>query len=249
MSFCDIFNFDESKITFSAPINNVSNDIKYSKIYLNYQGDRFNFELPPVEVILSKNSKKQYDAYTSKIRLNLCPKKDQVIDIFEKIRILCIKHIEQNKSKLDFKNKNKFNSQNCDNFNNPLYYITDKETGEVKKDMPPLLFANLIFTQKGKTLFKYPNHNGTFSDLPWEQYLGERFHCIPIIQVSNLYISSDGDIRIQLYMKQSLVFNIIKENFFDSNVFSKYDISQGNFSTENFSQDNFDEELKNMEDI
>jgi len=225
MNYTDIFTFDSNKIGFSGVVNNSSNGINYQKVYLNYEGSKFHFELPPVEMTITKNTKKTYDAYSAKIRLNICPKQQELINVYNCVRNKCVEFVEQNKSKLDFKNKSKFNSKNCDNFANPLFYFTDKETGEIRSDTLPMIYSNLIVNGKDNSRFLYPIDQTRTETIGHLQLLETKLHCIPILTFSNIYISADGDIRLQTYVKQTLIYNVVKEQQYDQQQsLSKYDI-------------------------
>lgn len=225
MNYTDIFEFNADRINFSNVVNNTSSGINYQKVYLTYGGEKFHFELPPVEMTLSKNNKKSYDAYSAKMRLNICPKKQELIDAFNNIRNKCIDFIENNKSKLEFKNKAKFNSKNCDNFANPLFYFTDKETGEIKNDTLPLIYSNLIVNGKDNTRFIYPKNQTQTDTFLYTELLDKKLHCMPILCFSNIYISSDGDIRLQTYVKQVLIYNIVNDQQYDqTQSLSKYEV-------------------------
>lgn len=230
-SIVDIFNFDESKIGFSAPVNSTSQEgnVSYTKIYLNYSSQKFYFELPMVEMVINKNTKKKYEAFSSKIKLNICNQEhiSKIVNVFNKIYEKSASHIEQTKSKLNFKNKNKFKKENAEEsgFNNPLYYITDKESGE-KTNNPPLIYANLNINSKNKTTIKYPSGINKFKNLDYNMHLGTRMHCIPVLNISNIFIGSDGDIRIQLQLASATVIKLIESVDFDqSSSFSKYGIN------------------------
>lgn len=230
MSVVDIFNFDESKIAFSAPVSSTSQEggVSYTKIYFNYDGDKFNFELPVVEMTINENTKKKYKAFSSKIKLNICKPEHiaKIVEIFTKIYNKSAMHIEATKAKLNFKNKAKFKADKAEEsgFNNPLYYIIDKETGE-KTNQPPMIYANLNINNKDKTIIKYPSSNSQFKVFDYTQYLGTKLHCIPVLRISNLFIGSDGDIRLQLQLGQATLIKIIESTEFDqSKSFNKYGI-------------------------
>ena len=230
MSVVDIFNFDESKISFSAPVSSTSQEggVSYQKIYFNYDGDKFNFELPVVEMTINENTKKKYKAYSAKIKINICKPDhiNKIVDIFNKIYNKSAAHIEATKAKLNFKNKAKFKADKAEEsgFNNPLYYIVDKETGE-RTQQPPMIYANLNINNKDKTTIKYPSSNSQFKVFDYTQYLGTKLHCIPVLKISNLFIGCDGDIRLQLQLGQATLIKILESTEFDqSNSFNKYGI-------------------------
>lgn len=226
MSYCDIFNFDKTKITFSEPIATTNENYNYQKVYLNYDNEKFHFELPPIEMVISKNTRKQYDAYSSKFKLGSCIKKQDVIHIFNQIYETCVDYIESNKNKLNFKNKKSFSKSNCGNFANPLYYVFDKDTGEINQNYDPMIYSSIILTGKDATNLKYPKAVGKTENLEIMSYIGVRIYLIPIIQVSNLYISNDGDIRLQLLLKTGLVYNILNNIPLEQPVdFNKYNIT------------------------
>lgn len=234
MSIVDIFNFDEKKIGFSAPINSTSQEggVSYQKIYLNYQNEKFHFELPMVEMTITKNTKKKYEAYSAKFKLNIAKQEyiSKIIECFQKIYGASTKHIEDTKSKLNFKNKAKFKADKAEEcgFNNPLYYITDKESGE-KTNQPPMIYANLVIKSKNNTTIKYPSGINQFKTLDYLQYLGVRMHCIPVLNISNIFVGNDGDIRLQLQLAGATVIKVIESADFDqSSSFSKYGIDISN---------------------
>ena len=211
MSFVDIFNFDQSKINFSAPISSTSQEggVTYQKVYYTYNSDNFFFEIPNVEMVITAYTKKKYEAYSCKLKMSTCKQVDQVVDIFNKIYESTAKFIEGNKGKLNFKNKNKFKSEKAEECGlaSPLYYITDKETGE-RASKYPLIYANMVINSKNKSILKYPTGIKTFGQLEWKNYLGYQIVCIPIITVSNIFVGSDGSLRIQLQLKSATVKDI-----------------------------------------
>jgi len=226
MSFVDIFNFDSSKINFAAPITSNSNEggVTYQKVYYSYNGDNFYFEIPNVEIVINENTKKKYEAYSCKIKLSTCKQADKVLDVFNKIYLMTASYIENNKSKLNFKNKNKFKADKADECGlaTPLYYITDKETGE-KVSPYPLIYANMVINNKNKTILKYPTGIKTFEQLDWKKYLGYQITCIPIVTISNIFIGSDGNLRIQLQLKSATIKDIKEGIDLDqSDSFNKY---------------------------
>lgn len=226
MSFIDIFNFDASKINFAAPITSTSAEggVTYQKVYYSYSGENFYFEIPNVEIVITQNAKKKYEAYSCKIKLSTCKQADKVLDVFNKIYSTTATFIEANKGKLNFKNKSKFKAEKAEECGlaTPLYYITDKETGE-KVSPFPLIYANMVINNKNKTILKYPTGIKTFGQLDWQKYLGFQITCIPIVTISNIFIGSDGNLRIQLQLKSATIKDIKEGVDLDqSESFNKY---------------------------
>ena len=258
MSFVDIFNFDTSKINFAAPITSTSTEggVTYQKVYYSYNGDNFYFEIPNVEIVITQNSKKKYEAYSCKIKLSTCKQADKVLEIFNKIYSATANYIEANKSKLNFKNKNKFKAEKAEECGlaTPLYYISDKETGE-KVSPYPLIYANMIINNKNKTILKYPTGIKTFGQLDWQKYLGYQITCIPIVTISNIFIGSDGNLRIQLQLKSATIKDIKEGVDLDqSESFSKYgeeiDFSSFKLPNKGASSSCIDnDEIENLDDI
>lgn len=234
MSFVDIFNFDASKINFGAPVTSNSQDgsVSYQKVYYTYGGDSFYFEIPSLEIVINSNSKKKYEAYSCKLKMSTCKQADQVIDVFNKIYESTAKYIELNKAKLNFKNKNKFKAEKAEEcgLSSPLYYIIDKETGE-RSSKYPLIYANMVLDNKNKSILKYPTGFKTFGQLEWKKYLGYQIVCIPIVSISNIFVGSDGSLRIQLQLKSATVKDIKEGIDLDqSQSFSKYGEEEIDFS-------------------
>jgi len=228
MSIVDIFNFEEKKINFSAIVNSTSSEggVTYQKVYYNFNGDKFYFELPSVEISISKNTKKKYEAYSAKVKLSTCKENQKIVEIFNAIYKKTAVFIEENKGKLNFKNKAKFKADKAEESGlaNALYYITDKETGE-RTSTPPLLYANMVIDNKNKTVLKYPSGINQFKVMDWKSYLDYKIVCLPVVTVSNIFIGSDGSLRIQLQLKSATVLEVKEGVDIDqSSSFQKYGI-------------------------
>lgn len=85
-------------------------------------------------------------------------------------------------------------------FKNPLYYVTDKVTNEVRTAFDPTIYLNLYQQRVSgyltKTLFTRPDNQ----ELDWELLKGVTMTFIPVIEIQRMSITTSGiSYRFRLY--------------------------------------------------
>jgi hypothetical protein len=178
------------------------------------------YQFPPCKTsgVLTKNDKEQPNkapSYSMQVRFSS-------VDDQHKLNIAQITNLYNTSVQLLFQQKGvaglpKFTVDSAYMiYRNPIYFPTDKMTGEIIQGRDPNMYLKLISYKGGRTLFSYPDKNDVdpktgkpkIKNLSWEELDQVDMTFIPLVKFEKIYIGSKCSMQCKIV--SAIVVSVVK---------------------------------------